>query len=205
MGDSSTLRLGQRLVAIGNALGEFRNTVSTGIVSGLSRTIVAGGGGMTEQLSGLIQTDAAINTGNSGGPLLNLRGEVVGINTAVAAGAQNIGFAIPINQAKKTAEQLINTGFSTYPVMGITVDTQFTGSGALISSESAGVIAGGPADKAGLKRGDIIISLDGVEVENSNELIVAIRSKNIGDKVKVKFRRNNITREVDVVLAASKK
>ncbi|HRD21517.1 MAG TPA: PDZ domain-containing protein, partial [Candidatus Nanopelagicus sp.] len=159
-----------------------------------------------------LQTDAAINPGNSGGPLVDLTGAVIGVNSAIAtlgvssqAGSIGLGFAIPINQAKKTAEQLIDTGFSTYPIMGISVDTQFTGTGALISSESTGITPGGPADKAGLRKGDIIVSLDGAEIENSDELIVVIRSKNIGDKVKVKFKRNNITREVDVVLAASKR
>jgi len=100
LGDSDNLQIGQTVIAIGNALGEFRNTVSVGVVSGLDRTITASGGGVTETIKNLIQTDAAINSGNSGGPLLNLKGEVIGINTAMASGAENIGFAIPINKAK---------------------------------------------------------------------------------------------------------
>jgi len=211
LGNSDQVMVGDTVIAIGSPLG-LSGTVTSGIISSKNRAVTTGNGFGESSFINALQTDAAINPGNSGGPLVDSTGAVIGVNSAIAtlgissqAGSIGLGFAIPINQAKKTAEQLINTGFSTYPVMGITVDTQFTGSGALISSESAGVIAGGPADKAGLKRGDIIISLDGVEVENSNELIVAIRSKNIGDKVKVKFKRNNITREVDVVLAASKK
>jgi putative serine protease PepD len=203
--------VGDIVLAIGSPLG-LSGTVTSGIISSKNRAVTTGNGFGESSFINALQTDAAINPGNSGGPLVDSTGAVIGVNSAIAtlgissqAGSIGLGFAIPINQAKKTAEQLINTGFSTYPVMGITVDTQFTGSGALISSESAGIIAGGPADKAGLKRGDIIISLDGAEIENSNELIVAIRSKNIGDKVKVKFKRNNITRELDVVLAAFKK
>ena len=105
LGDSDNLQIGQTVIAIGNALGEFRNTVSLGVVSGLFRTITASGGGLTETIEGLIQTDAAINSGNSGGPLLNLKGEVIGINTAMASGAENIGFAIPINKAKTILQE----------------------------------------------------------------------------------------------------
>ena len=146
-----------------------------------------------------MQTDAAINPGNSGGPLVDATGAVVGVNSAIAslgssAGGQSgsigLGFAIPINQAKKTAEQLIKTGSATYPIMGIAVDTRYTGTGALISSEANGVTNGGPADKAGLKAGDLILEIDGVEINTSDELIVAIRSRNVGDKVKIKFKRN---------------
>jgi putative serine protease PepD len=161
-----------------------------------------------------LQTDAAINPGNSGGPLVDATGAVIGVNSAIAslglsAGGQSgsigLGFAIPINQAKKTAEQLIKTGSATYPIMGIAVDTRYSGTGALISSEANGVTDGGPADKAGLKAGDLILEIDGVEINTSDELIVAIRSRNVGDKVKIKFKRNAITREVSVTLAASKK
>jgi serine protease Do len=106
LGNSDNIEIGQTVIAIGNALGEFRNTVSVGVISGLLRNITASGGGFSEQLEGLIQTDAAINPGNSGGPLLNINGEVVGVNTATAAGAQNIGFAIPINQIKKNIEDI---------------------------------------------------------------------------------------------------
>jgi putative serine protease PepD len=211
LGNSDQVMVGDTVIAIGSPFG-LSGTVTSGIISSKNRAVTTGNGFGESSFINALQTDAAINPGNSGGPLVDSTGAVIGVNSAIAtlgissqAGSIGLGFAIPINQAKKTAEQLIDTGFSTYPVMGITVDTQFTGSGALISSESAGVIADGPADKAGLKRGDIIISLDGAEIENSDELIVTIRSKNIGDKVKVKFKRNNITREVDVVLAASKK
>ena len=211
LGNSDQVMVGDSVIAIGSPLG-LSGTVTAGIISSKNRAVTTGNGSGESSFINALQTDAAINPGNSGGPLVDSTGAVIGINSAIAtlgvssqAGSIGLGFAIPINQAKKTAEQLINTGFSTYPVMGITVDTQFTGVGALISSEAAGVIVGGPAEKAGLKKGDIIISLAGAEIENSDQLIVAIRSKSIGDKVKVKFKRNNITREVDVILAASKK
>ena len=115
LGDSDNLKVGQTVIAIGNALGEFQNSVSVGVVSGLARSITAAGTGVAETLDQLIQTDAAINSGNSGGPLLNLSGEIIGINTAVASGAENIGFAIPINQAKKAIESVKTTGKITYP------------------------------------------------------------------------------------------
>lgn len=114
-GDSENLKPGQTVIAIGNALGEFKNTVSVGVISALGRTITASGGGISETLEGLIQTDAAINRGNSGGPLLNLRGEVIGINTAMVLDAQNIGFAIPIEQALKSIEQVKTLGKIVYP------------------------------------------------------------------------------------------
>jgi len=211
LGNSDQVMVGDSVIAIGSPLG-LSGTVTAGIISSKNRAVTTGNGFGESSFINALQTDAAINPGNSGGPLVDSTGAVIGVNSAIAtlgvssqAGSIGLGFAIPINQAKKTAEQLINTGSATYPIMGISVDTQFTGVGALISNESTGITPGGPADKAGLRKGDLIVALDGSDIENSDELIVAIRSKNIGDKVKVKYKRNNIIREVDVVLAASKK
>ena len=119
LGNSDNLEIGQTVIAIGNALGEFRNTVSSGIISGLLRTITAGGGGMSEQLEDIIQTDAAINPGNSGGPLLNLNGEVIGMNTAVVQGAENIGFAVPINKVKRDIVDIKTKGKIIYAFLGV--------------------------------------------------------------------------------------
>jgi len=213
LGDSEKVQVGDAVIAIGSPLG-LAGTVTSGIISAKNRPVTTGTGSGESSFINALQTDAAINPGNSGGPLVDATGAVVGINSAIAslgssAGGQSgsigLGFAIPINQAKKTAEQLIKTGSATYPIMGIAVDTRFTGTGALISSEANGITSGGPADKAGIKAGDLIIAIDGVEIASSDELIVAIRSHNVGDKVKVKFKRNSITREVSVTLAASKK
>jgi len=213
LGDSEKVAVGDAVIAIGSPLG-LAGTVTSGIISAKNRPVTTGSDSGESSFINALQTDAAINPGNSGGPLVDATGAVVGVNSAIAslgssAGGQSgsigLGFAIPINQAKKTAEQLIKTGSATYPIMGIAVDTRYTGTGALISSEANGVTAGGPADKAGLKAGDLIIEIDGVEVNTSDELIVAIRSRNVGDKVKIKFKRNAITREVSVTLTASKK
>jgi len=210
-GDSDAVAVGDLVIAIGSPLG-LSGTVTTGIISAKDRAVTAGETGSDNSFINALQTDAAINPGNSGGPLVDLTGAVIGVNSAIAtlgsgsrSGSIGLGFAIPINQAKKTAEQLIKTGSATYPIMGISVDTRFTGTGAQISTDGAGVTPAGPADKAGLKAGDIITSLDGIEISNSDELIVAIRSKNVGDKVKIKYTRNNISREATVTLAASKK
>ena len=213
LGDSEKVAVGDAVIAIGSPLG-LAGTVTSGIISAKNRPVTTGTGSGESSFINALQTDAAINPGNSGGPLVDATGAVVGVNSAIAslgssAGGQSgsigLGFAIPINQAKKTAEQLIKTGSATYPIMGIAVDTRYTGTGALISSEANGVTDGGPADKAGLKAGDLILEIDGVEINTSDELIVAIRSRNVGDKVKIKYKRNAITREVSVTLAASKK
>ena len=213
LGDSDKVAVGDAVIAIGSPLG-LAGTVTSGIISAKNRPVTTGSDSGESSFINALQTDAAINPGNSGGPLVDATGAVVGVNSAIAslgssAGGQSgsigLGFAIPINQAKKTAEQLIKTGSATYPIMGIAVDTRYSGTGALISSEANGVTNGGPADKAGLKAGDLILEIDGVEINTSDELIVAIRSRNVGDKVKIKFKRNAITREVSVTLAASKK
>ena len=213
LGDSEKVAVGDAVIAIGSPLG-LAGTVTSGIISAKNRPVTTGSDSGESSFINALQTDAAINPGNSGGPLVDATGAVVGVNSAIAslgssAGGQSgsigLGFAIPINQAKKTAEQLIKTGSATYPIMGIAVDTRYTGTGALISSEANGVTNGGPADKAGLKAGDLIIAKDDVEINTSDELIVAIRSRNVGDKVKIKFKRNAITREVSVTLTASKK
>jgi putative serine protease PepD len=211
LGNSDLAQVGDSVIAIGSPLG-LSGTVTSGIISSKNRAVTTGNGSGESSFINALQTDAAINPGNSGGPLVDSTGAVIGVNSAIATlgsssqtGSIGLGFAIPINQAKKTAEQLIKTGFATYPIMGISVDTRFTGTGALISSDGAGVTPAGPADKAGLKAGDIITTLDGVEINNSDELIVAIRSKSVGDKVKIKYTRNNISREATVTLAASKK
>ena len=211
LGNSDLAQVGDSVIAIGSPLG-LSGTVTSGIISSKNRAVTTGNGSGESSFINALQTDAAINPGNSGGPLVDSTGAVIGVNSAIATlgsssqtGSIGLGFAIPINQAKKTAEQLIKTGFATYPIMGISVDTRFTGTGAQISTDGAGVTPAGPADKAGLKAGDIITTLDGIEINNSDELIVAIRSKNVGDKVKIKYTRNNISREATVTLAASKK
>ena len=210
LGNSDNILVGDSVIAIGSPLG-LSGTVTSGIISAKNRAVTTGDSSGESSFINALQTDAAINPGNSGGPLVDITGAVVGVNSAIATlgygnspGSIGLGFAIPINQAKKTAEQLIKTGSATYPIMGITVDTTFTGNGALISNQGSGITAGGPAAKAGLKAGDVITKLDGKSIDNSDELIVVIRSKNIGDKVKVEYSRNNVTREVVVTLAGSK-
>lgn len=211
LGDSDDVEIGQSVITIGNALGEFRNTVSLGVVSGLSRTITASGGGMTETIDDLIQTDAAINSGNSGGPLLNLKGEVIGINTAMASDAQNIGFAIPINKAKKDIESVKSEGKIIYPFLGVryvllTEDIQkennlAASSGAwIIKGENgqAAVTKDSAAEKAGLKEGDIVLEFGSQKITTENTLSKIIMKYNPDDKVTLKILRDKkeITLEV---------
>jgi len=215
LGDSDGIEIGQGAIAIGNALGQFSNTVSVGVVSGLGRTVNASdqGGGFSETLEGIIQTDAAINPGNSGGPLLNLKGEVIGINVATAEGAQSIGFALPINLAKRDVDQVIKTNKIVYPFLGVrnvlvdsTVKDKYNLSvdyGALIIKGVAGepaIAAGSPAEKAGLKEGDVILELNGEKITTDNSLTKTIQKYNPGDKVTLKVLRDGKEMMVDVVL-----
>ena len=216
LGDSSKLQLGQTVIAIGYALGEFENTVSTGVVSGLGRSItaVAQGTSFAESLEGIIQTDAAINPGNSGGPLLNLAGEVIGINVARSETAENIGFSLPINMAKRDIEQVKAEGRIVYPYLGIYY-TMITDElvqandlpidhGAWIghavdgSKTKTAVIPGTAADKAGLEREDIILELDGTKLDSENTLAKLMLRKKPGDVVLLKILRDNkeITKQV---------
>ena len=213
LGDSDNLKSGQTVIAIGNALGEFRNTVSTGVVSGLGRKITASGGDFVETLEDVIQTDAAINKGNSGGPLLNLKGEVIGINTAMVIGAQSIGFAVPINKAKKAIEQVREIGKIVYPFLGVRyilvnekVQAEYNlaiDHGAFIirgeSGESA-IWPGSAAEKAGLKEKDIVLEFNGGKITIDNSLAKLITKYNPGDKVKLKILRGEKEFEVEVVL-----
>jgi|SRR5581483_1278149 len=215
IGDSSSIQIGQGAIAIGNALGEFRNTVSVGVVSGLGRSISASdsGGGSSENLDNIIQTDAAINPGNSGGPLLNLRGEVIGINTATAQGAQTIGFAIPINVAKKDISQVIATNKIVYPFLGVRyvlVDDQVqqdhklsVNYGALVlvgSNGESAVTAGSPAQKAGIKANDLILELNGEKITTANSLSTIIAKYSPGDQVTLKVLRAGKEMDVPVTL-----
>ena len=214
LGDSSNLQIGQTVIAIGNALGEFRNTVSVGVISGLGRTITASGAGIIETLEDVIQTDAAINKGNSGGPLLNLRGEVIGVNVAMAQEAQSIGFAIPIDKAKRDIEQVKETGKIVYAFLGVryilitpeiqeerdlTVDY-----GALIvggdSPQEPAIVPGSEAEKAGLKEGDIILEIDGQKITLENSLAKLIRERQPGDKLVLKILRGEEEIIVEAIL-----
>lgn len=202
LGDSDSIKLGQTAIVIGNALGEFRNTVSVGVISGLSRTVTAGGEGIIETIEGVIQTDAAINPGNSGGPLLNLKGEVIGINTAMVSGAQNIGFALPINQVKKAIESVKATGKISVPYLGvrymqITADLAkkeklSVENGALIRGGADGpaVIPDSPAQKAGLQAEDIIVEFNGEKINQNHSLSYLIQQYNVGEKISLKILRN---------------
>lgn len=215
LGDSSQVLLGQTVVAIGNALGEFRNTVSKGIVSGLSRSITANGAlSGPEQLSGLIQTDAAINPGNSGGPLLNLLGDIIGINIAVAGGAQNIGFALPVNLGKRVLEQYQTKGKISYPFLGVRymiITEEYAREqnvsvdhGALIirgeTPQDLAVIPGSPADMAGLKENDIILEVNGQKITADNPLDRITASFKVGDKINLNVYSKGQEKIVEVIL-----
>ncbi len=201
LGDSTNLKAGQSVIAIGTTLGEFRHTVTTGVISGLGRGIEAGDPyqGYVEQLDNIIQTDAAINPGNSGGPLINSSGEVIGINVAVAANAQNVGFAIPINVIKTALNEFNITGsFPAKPFLGVqyqmipmqTAIMNNVPQGAYITS----VVGGSAADKVGIKVGDIITKADGIALTTTNGgLAKVISGKKVGDTLKLEIWREGQT------------
>ncbi|MBU1159863.1 trypsin-like peptidase domain-containing protein [Patescibacteria group bacterium] len=210
IGDSDKIKIGQTVIAIGNALGEFQNTVSTGIISGLNRNVTLDTG---EELQGLIQTDAAINRGNSGGPLVNLAGEVIGINTAMAQSAENIGFALPINIAKRDVEDAKQYSEIKYPYMGIRYQMVTSGTkekyklpvdyGLVLvkgTNGEAAVFKDSPADKAGLKEGDIILEYNGTKLLKVNTFSMMLSKNRVGDKVNLKIWRDAKEINVEVIL-----
>lgn len=209
LGNSDNLKVGQFVVAIGTALGEFRHTVTTGVVSGLGRGITAGSAfeGYVEKLDNVIQTDAAINPGNSGGPLLNSKGEVIGINVAVAAGAENVGFAIPVNVVKNAlaAYNSNNGAFPNKAFLGVRYQV-VSKKTAIANDVVAGmyvvnVVAESPAEEAGIQVDDIITKIDGVEVGEKTDLAEIIAKKKPGDKIKVDFWREGENKTVEVTLS----
>ena len=220
LGNSSKLELGQTVLAIGNALGLFSNTVSRGIVSGLSRKISAslGQGGQMEHLRGVLQTDVAINQGNSGGPLIDLNGEVVGINTAIIYGAQNIGFSIPINWAKQDLEDIIKHGRIIKPFIGlqyVMLNNELKSKyslpvdyGALVVRDhiphSVAVVPNSPADKAGVKENDIILALNDDKLTDEKDLSDWLQSYKVGEDIALKVLRKNDTLELKVRLEERK-
>lgn len=209
LGDSSSLQVGQFVIAIGTALGEFRNTVTTGVISGLGRGINAGDNfrGYVERLDNVIQTDAAINPGNSGGPLLNSQGQVIGINVAVAQGANNIGFSIPISTVKADLDQFKSTGkFPAKAYLGVEYQ-MLTQQTALLNNVPQGayvvnVVAGSPAQKAGIEIGDIIFKIDNQSINPDNGGLAKIVSdKKVGDTLSLEIWRNDDQKTVKVELS----
>ena len=219
LGDSDSLEVGQSVIAIGNALAEFRNTVSVGVISGLARSITAGtGSGMTESLDQVIQTDAAINPGNSGGPLLDLSGKVIGVNVAIAQGSQNIGFALPINSVKSAIESVKSTGKIIRPYLGLrylVINAQIKEKnnltvdyGVLVkagaSADELAVIPGSPADKAGIVENDIILEIDGIKLDDKTNLASVIRGKSVGQIINLKILHRGEEKNISVTLEVAK-
>lgn len=203
LGNSKAARVGDAVIAIGAPLG-LEGTVTSGIVSAVDRVVTAGG---TDDLSYInaIQTDAAINPGNSGGPLLDAAGRVIGINSAIASLATNgepgsigLGFAIPVNSAKRIAEELIATGASSTPAIGVSLDTSYSDRGAKVRE----VTSGGPSEKAGLEVGDVITRVGERLINDATELVVAVRSYAPGDEVEVVFERDGKGRTIKITLGA---
>ncbi|MEM6997631.1 MAG: trypsin-like peptidase domain-containing protein [Patescibacteria group bacterium] len=214
VGDSTNVQIGDRVIAIGNALGQYQNTVTTGIVSGISRPIVASDSGGSEGLSNLIQTDAAINPGNSGGPLFDVNGQVIGINTAVANG-EGIGFAIPVSDISSSIQGVLTNGKLEVPYVGVrysmidnVIADRFeldADNGAYIyagSLESA-IVADSPAEKAGIFDGDIITEIDGVVLDEDNSLASVINRKKVGDQIELKVIRGDEKLTISLALEAA--
>lgn len=216
LGDSKSIRIGQKVIAIGNALGQYQNTVTSGIVSGTGRSVVAsidGSQNGAEELSDLIQTDTAINSGNSGGPLVNMAGQVIGINTAIAQDANNVGFVIPISSTKGVIASVLASGKVERPYLGVRylsitpeVAKEYNLSvkqGAYLSSDKGSAIEqGGPAAKAGLKDKDIITKVNGVEVGTKGSVSTLIGEYRVGDTVELTVLRGRDTLTLKVTLAA---
>jgi len=206
LGDSDRLKVGQSVIAIGTALGEFRSTVTTGVVSGLGRGITAGSNDSLEKLENVIQTDAAINPGNSGGPLFNSGGQVIGVNVAVSGNGQNIGFALPINLAKESVDYFRTTGEFERPYLGVGYK--------MVNQEAAlknKVVAGAwvqsisdnsPARKAGIRVGDIIMTVDGEKLvdSDSGDLVKVVNKKKIGQVIEVTVWRDKSEQKISVTL-----
>ncbi|MGW6925359.1 trypsin-like peptidase domain-containing protein [Streptomyces sp. NPDC054950] len=221
LGNSDNVRVGDPVVAIGAPF-DLEGTVTSGIISAKERPITAGGGsgdGSDVSYVDALQTDAPINPGNSGGPLLDAQGHVIGINSAIRsaddgtdsgtarAGSIGLGFAIPVNQGKRVAEELINTGRATHPVIGVTLDMDYAGDGARVGTadSTAGdpVTAGGPADRAGVRAGDVITEIDGRRVHSGEELIVKTRAHRPGDRLALTIERDGGERTLTLVLGSS--
>jgi putative serine protease PepD len=212
--------VGDPVIAVGSPLG-LAGTVTSGIVSALNRPVQAGDqtGSASEAYIDAIQTDAPINPGNSGGPLVNARGQVVGVNSAIAtlggtsiggsgqSGSIGLGFAIPINQVRRVAQELVQTGKAVHPVIGAVIDMSYTGIGARIAKSATGgqspILAGGPSAKAGLSPGDVIVAFNGNPVTTADELIVDIRSHQPGDEVRITYKRGASQRTVTLTLGSA--
>lgn len=216
LGESDKVRVGDKVVAIGNALGEFSNSVTLGIISAKGRPVEAGSGDSAEQLQNLLQTDAAINQGNSGGPLVNISGEVIGMNTAIAGGdAQGIGFAIPVNDIKPGIETVVNNGKFEKPYLGVRyIMLSESNAEVLETSEKEGAYVGGdegeeaimpgsPASKADIKQGDVITYVGGDKVNSSNTLSNLIGRKKVGETVDLTIKRDGKEIKVTVKLEAA--
>ena len=196
------------MIAIGSPLG-LSGTVTLGIISAKNRPVTAGDSGSGSSFINALQTDAAINPGNSGGPLVDATGAVIGVNSAIATlgsvsqtGSIGLGFAIPINQTRKTADQLIKSGKATYPFLGVSLDMNYSGVGALVANSGTSILPGGPAAKAGIRAGDLIVKFENRAIDSPEQLIVAIRAMNVGDKVTLTYIRDSKEVTVTVTLVA---
>ena len=205
-GDSDKVAVGDSVIAIGSPLG-LSGTVTLGIISAKDRPVTAGDSGSGSSFINALQTDAAINPGNSGGPLVDATGAVIGaiatLGSSSQTGSIGLGFAIPINQTRKTADQLIKSGKATYPFLGVSLDMNYSGVGALVANSGTSILPGGPAAKAGIRAGDLIIKFENKAIESPEQLIVAIRAMNVGDKVTLTYIRDGKEVTVTVTLVAS--